>query len=486
MAAPGTYAELSTAIPPSAPVVDTGQACVAMLTERGPTVPTLIRGEDEFATTFGADTSYTNAFTHAQGFFRIGGRRMWVKRLTGPTPTKASITLNGSGATPSVKFEANDYGIYAHDYRMAFVTALVSGIRAQLSSASGAFPTLTSPDLADKAAVLAYTGFSAYGAWSSAGAGTIPVAVAAAALSGGTDDNASLTDPIRAAGLLELTGRGPAQFLLPGDSRDEAAVLLQAAVDANKTRGIGIYDGPDDTAGAAAAAAAAAGDLPQVAMYWPWTTVPPLVSGGVARSLPPSIIAAAVMARQDRLTGNPNRPAAGDRGIVPWILGVNTECTDAERDTLNTAGVNVLHKRDPTSPTIRIYGIRTLANPTTQTLYLQAANVRLDGAILGEGVAICEPYVFEQFDGKGEAAASLKQELKLMLDQWTKLGALVPYIDQDTGVVLDPRTYIVHPPQLTITDGVGSVLAPLEIRRANSPEMVTLRVVINSTTEAFA
>jgi hypothetical protein len=220
-------------------------------------------------------------------------------------------------------------------------------------------------------------------------------------------------------------------------------------------------------------------------MYWPWTTVPALVAGGAARSLPPSIIAAAVMARQDRLTGNPNRPAAGDRGIVPWILGVDTECTDAERDTLNAAGVNVLHKRDPTSPVIRIYGIRTLANPTTQTLYLQAANVRLDGAIMGEGVAICEPYVFEQWDSKGSTAANLANQLTAMLGRWMDLGALCAYIDEE-GEVIDPRGFIVHTPTLTVASGVGSVVAPIETRRSNSPEMVMLRVVVNSTTEAFA
>lgn len=192
------------------------------------------------------------------------------------------------------------------------------------------------------------------------------------------------------------------------------------------------------------------------------------------------------MARQDRLTGNPNRPAAGDRGIVPWILGVNTACTDAERDTLNTAGVNVLHKRDPTSPTIRVYGIRTLANPTTQPLFLQAANVRLDGAILGEGVAICEPYVFEQWDSKGVTATNLANQLTAMLRGWMDLGALYALIGQDTGAVLDPRGFIVHTPVLTVTDGVGSVVVAIETRRSPSAEMVTLQLIVNSTTEAFA
>ncbi len=486
MAAPGSYTDVSTARTGTGAPTGTEQSAWALLTERGPTVPTLIQGEDAFASTFGADTSYTNAFTYAQGFFRAGGRRLWVKRLTGPTPTKASITFNGSGATPSVKFEANDYGAYAHDIRGAFVAGLVSGVRAQISSASGAFTTLTSSDLTTKAEVLAYTGFSGHGVWTSAGAGTLPVTVAAAALSGGTDDNASLTDPIRAAGLLELTGRGPAQFALPGDTRSAAAVLLNAAVAANPTRGLGVFDAPDDvSAGTVAAAAAACGDLPLVAMYGPWLSAPPLVTGGAARSIPPSAAVAGVMARQDRVTGNPNRPAAGDRGIVPWVTGVNATWTDAERDTLNTAGMNVIRDRDDDG-VIRIFGIRTLANPTTQPLFLQAANVRLDAAILADGKAICDPYVFEQFDGKGVSAANLANELTGMLSGWLALGALTPLIDQDTGVILDPRGYVVHTPTITVVDGVGSVEAPIELRRSPSAEMVTLRVTVNSTTEAFA
>ncbi len=485
MAAPGSYTEETTAPPGSGAPTGTDQACMGMLTQRGPTAATRIRGEQEFATTYGADTSYTNAYTHAQGFFRAGGRQMWVKRLTGPTPVKGSITLNGTGSIASVKFTASDYGAYAADYQIAAIAPLVSGIRVQLSSASGAFTTLTSPDLADKAAVLAYTGFSAYGVWSSAGAGTIPVAVAAAALSGGTDDNASLTDPIRTAGMLELTGKGPAQFLLPGDSRAAAAAILEATVVANPTRGIGLFDAPDDpSAGTVAAAAASAGDLPHVAMYGPWAPVPPLVTGGAARVVPPSILAAGVMASQDLKTGNPNRNAAGDRGMVPWITGLNATWTDAERDTLNTEGVNVL--RDPYgNGGYRIYGIRTLANTTTQVDFLQVGNVRCHGAVLGQGKAICDRYVFEQFDGKNVTAAKLAGELGAMLAGFRALGALHPRLDPDTGQELDPG-YLVSMPILTVTGGVGSVVAPISARFTPGAELVTLRLIIYSTDEVFA
>jgi hypothetical protein len=480
VAAPGSYTEVVTAPPTSGARPDTGQACIAMLTEKGPAVATLIRSEDEAATIFGADTTTTHAGTYLQGFFRTGGTRAWVRRLTGTTPVKAFITLNGSGATASVKFTANDYGAYSHDYRMAVIAGLVSGIRVQLSSASGAFTTLTSPDLADKAAVLAYTGFSSYGAWTSAGAGTVPVTVAAAALATGTDDSGTLDDTIRAAALLELTGKGPSQFLLPGDSRAAAAILLEAAVVANPARGIGLFDGTDDpSAGTVGALAASAGDLPHVQMLAPWATVPPLVAGGVVRDLPYSIVQAGIIARQDRITGNPNRPAAGDRGIAPWITGVKASWTAAERDTLNTAGVTVA--RDVYgNGTIRTYGFRTLANPSTQVDYLQAANVRCHGAVLGEGKAICDRYVFEQFDGKGKTAGKLAGELGDMLGTWRDIGALFPLLDEDTGQEIDPG-YLVSLPTLTGT----AVVAPISARFSPGAEMVTLRLIITSIDEAF-
>lgn len=485
MAAPGSTTDETTAPPASGAPTGTDQACWGILTQRGPTVATRIRGEQEFATTFGVDTAYTSAFTYAQGFFRAGGRQLWVRRFTGPTPVKATLTLNGAASTASVKFTANEFGAYANDYQIAFVTALVSGIRAQLSSASGAFTTLTSPDLADKAAVIAYTGFSAYGVWASAGAGTIPVAVAAAPLAGGTDDNASLTDAIRTAGMLDLTGKGPAQFGLPGDSRAAAAAILEATVVANPTRGVGLFDGPDDpSAGTVAAAAASAGDLPHVAMYAPWSPVPPLVTGGAARVLPPSVAVAGVMAARDLKTGNPNRNAAGDRGMVPWITGLNATWTDAERDTLNTAGVNVLRDLYGNGG-VRIYGIRTLANPTTQVDFLQVGNVRCHSAVLGQGKAICDRYVFEQFDGKGATAAKLAGELAGMLAGFRALGALYARVDPDTGQELDPG-YLVSLPVLTVTAGIGSVVAPISARFTPGAELVTLRLIIYSTDEVFA
>src|SRR6185436_14722462 len=101
---------------------------------------------------------------------------------------------------------------------------------------------------------------------------------------------------------------------------------------------------------------------------------------------------------------------------------------------------------------------------------------------LGAGKAICDRYVFEEFDGKGVRAAMLAGELGAMLAGFRTLGALYPLIDPNTNQELDPG-YLVDLPTLTVTDGVGSVVAPIRIRRTPGAEMVTLTLILYSVTE---
>lgn len=311
---------------------DTDLAFIAALFEKGPTTPQLITSIERAQAVFGKDVSYSQAATYLEAFFRLGGSRAWVSRIVGPAPVNASITFNGSGAVASVKFTANDVGAFANSYRAAMLAPLVAGIRFQLTDAAGNV-LVQSPDLADKAAVLAYAGAAKYGTLSSAGAGTTPVAVALANLTGGTDDNANVTDSHRGAALAKFAANlGPGQVLLPGDVRQQAANLLGIHGAANNRWPL--PDMPDSTTAATITAAATtlapdanAQIMDPIAV---WGQGPPILTGGTARDIPPSIIQAAIFARQDRKTGNPNEPAAADNGIVgSWLTGLKSTFTDA-------------------------------------------------------------------------------------------------------------------------------------------------------------
>jgi hypothetical protein len=459
----------------------------AMLTGQGPVGPTKVRSIDE-AAIFGGDVAWSNAATHLEGYFRSGGKVAWVTRILGPTPVLASKTLMGTGPVASVTFTANDAGAFANAWTLAVLAPLVTGIRLALDIGD---TTLTSGDLTTKAEVLTYTGFSDYGTWASAGAGTLPIVAAASALTGGDDDHANVTDTQRAAALALMANKGPGQRLLPGDTRTAAATLLGAACAAASRGAFALWDGADTTVAgtliAAATTAAADANAAHIQMMAPWAQVPALVTGGALRDMPPSVIQAGIYARQDDATGNPNQPAAGDNGIWPsWVSALKADWTDTDRDLLNTAGVNVaidLYENG----VFRTYGNRTLADPLANRLYLQASNVRLDMALIAEGKKICDRYVHRQFDAKGREASKLAGEITSMLQGYRDIGALFALIDEDTQQELDPGFLVDVGPLVNTPEVLAAmrVIVVMRVRRSPASELVTLRVVNVLPAESF-
>lgn len=490
---PQSIAETITAPSALAGSADTSTAFIAALFEKGPLTAQLITSLDRARTVYGADVAYSQAASYLEAYLRIGGNRAWVSRIVGPTPVAASITFNGSGATPSVKFTVNDVGAWGNGLRAAMLAPLVSGIRFQLTDAAGNV-LVQSGDLADKAAVLAYTGASGYGVFGSAGAGTIPIAVALANLTGGTDDNTNVTDTQRAAALAKFpASMGPGQVLLPGDTRQLAGSLLGAHGAATNRRAL--YDEPDDPSAAAVAAACIAlrsdANASKIIPVGPWAQGPPIVNGGTVRDIPYSVVQAAVLARQDRLTGNPNEPAAGDNGLASWITGLKRTYTDAELDTLNDAGANVAIDLYGNGQ-FRMYGNRTVVDPITNKLYLLASNVRLDMAILAQGKLIANKYVEKQIDGKGKLAGKYAGEVTTMLGNLPE-GALYALLDAngnevDPGYVVDgssgpENSSAVNKPS---TIAAGQLIVVVGVRRSPGAELVYFRIVNHLTNEGLS
>lgn len=493
---PGSVVTAVAAQPVSGQSIDTGTAFIIPPSgfEKGPLTPQLVTSIPQAQTLYGADTATSNGATYLEAYFRIGGKRAWVNRVAGPAALAASITLNGSGATASVKFTALSVGSWGNALRLAVIAGTSSNVKLVLSATSGPLLTapITSGDLADKAAVLAYTGFSTYGTFASAGAGTIPVVVAAANLTGGTDDNASITDAIRTTAFAAFAvSMGPGQELMPGDTRAAAATIVGASARAHGR--VALWGLPDDASAANGTAAALAlrtdASAASLIACEPWTTGPPLVTGGVARDIPPSIVMAAVLANRDALTGNPNEPAAGDNGVIPWILGVKYNRTPAELDALTNAGVNVLYDRYGDGNPV-VFGNRTLTDPAANALYLLASNVRLDMLVRFKAQFIADRFVFRSIDGKGQLASQLNMRETAMLKALPP-GALYALTDPVTGEEIDPG-YIVdtstgNAPAVNTpaTIAAGQLRARIGIRRSPAAEWVYIDVATYPTTQEF-
>jgi phage tail sheath protein FI len=247
-----------------------------------------------------------------------------------------------------------------------------------------------------------------------------PTVVAAAALAGGTDDRANAVDADWQVALDRFAKTlGPGQVSFPGRTTSAAhAQLLQHAADNGR---VAICDAPD-TPTVATLTTLAQADRNNGrfgALFAPWAVVPGVVPN-TTRTVPYSAIEAGMIARND-VTLNPNVPAAGRRGESFYASALSQTWTDAQRQTLNSQGVNVAVNRNGD---IRTYGYRSLTNPATDASWLDFGNARLVMFITANGEEILEDHLFDEIDGSGLLFGRVKGRLTAMMNELYTQGAL--------------------------------------------------------------
>ena len=164
----------------------------------------------------------------------------------------------------------------------------------------------------------------------------------------------------------------------------------------------------------------------------PWLTYPG--PAGAPVTVPYSGVQAALIARADAATGNPNEAAAGANGMHRGTLGLSQTYDDATRKSLNEQGVTLAKEK---YGAIRTYGGRTAAGPA-DTNWLPFGNARVLMAIAHEADAVAENYVFRQIDGGRRLFAALETDLNGVCLRYFNLGALFgdsaeEAFDVDTG-----------------------------------------------------
>lgn len=192
---------------------------------------------------------------------------------------------------------------------------------------------------------------------------------------------------------------GPGQVSAPG--RTTAAQKLILANHALATNRVAILATTNTnnvaTLTAEATIAGITADAERVtALFGPWLTMPGVTSG-TTRTVSPEAVVAALMARNDASNVTPNQPSAGDFGISQVGLNVAQSFSDVDRTTLNVNGVNLFRFM---YGDVKLYGYRTLADPTTEENFVNLANARLFMAIQAEVDAVAERFVFRQIDGQ--------------------------------------------------------------------------------------
>lgn len=232
----------------------------------------------------------------------------------------------------------------------------------------------------------------------------------------------------RAANLATALARytkdlGPGQVSSPGVT--EAPSQLNLANHARDANRIGVLDAPDTANVATLTAAATIAGITQdserrAAIFAPWVIVPG-VTPGTTRTIPPSTIVAGLMAYNDGRGVSPNQPSAGVLGESSEASGVTQSFIDADRSTLSLNSVNLLRSM---YDGVRVYGYRTLADPTADPQWINLASARLFMAIEAELDAVAERFVFRQIDGGGLTITEFGGALTGVLLPYWQRGSL--------------------------------------------------------------
>lgn len=272
---------------------------------------------------------------------------------------------------------------------------------------------------------------------------------------------------------------GPGQVSAPGRTTATARLILANHGRDNNRVFVGAYTNVNDVA-ALTAQATIAGITPEAervtGLFGPWVVIPGLTPGST-RTISPESIVAAAMSRNDARGITPNQPSAGDGfGVSPSAVDVTFSFSDVDRTTLNANGVNLLRSM---FDGVRIYGYRTLADPSADANYISLANARLFMAIQAQLDAVAERFVFRQIDGQRMTISEFGGQLT---------GVLLPFWERGSLYGTNPQDafHVEVGENVNTEDTIenGELLASVTLRMSEYAEEVVLDLVKVPTTEA--
>jgi hypothetical protein len=248
---PSTIVEVVTTPSPRAAVTSIDTAFMVGFAAKGSTTAVIeINSPGDITSELGArDSAVPWLWDSLDVFFKEGGNHAYVAREVGPTPVKASKTLQDSAPANTVIVSAKTVG--------------TDGNLIAVAVGSGTFTVYyddviveTFTGLSNRAAYIAIT--SDYVDVTATGSSSlVPATLAKSSLTGGVDDHASAsTTQLSAALALFVKDLGPGQVLAPGLTDDTSHGLIAAHADTFDR--VALLDAPNTATLATVTAAAAA------------------------------------------------------------------------------------------------------------------------------------------------------------------------------------------------------------------------------------
>jgi hypothetical protein len=467
MPRPGTQITIVDDAPaPAGPILDTGQAFFVGSSQRGPiNAAQRVYSFADYQKYFGNRAGGSLLSDAAYAFFSEGGAALLVARAIGTGSATATISV-----ATGVKIDAYSPGAWGNTIKVVWAAATPSGVTAtvQETPAGGSpgivesYPRMTTTD-----EIVSAFSTSSYVKVTKLGA-TMPTP-STSQLAGGVDGGA--IDATAIANALALFGYalGPGQVCAPGLT--SSAVQLAVMAHCDQMRRVALLDAIDDPSqtNLVGAVDALQGQLGvRYASLWaPWALYP-AQAGGAILTVPWSPIQAALIAVNDRLTGNPNDAAAGVAGVSRLALGLSQFYSDSSRQAMNVEGIDLAQIK---YGQVRAYGYRTAAGPTDAN-WTWFGNARVITALAHEFDAVAEKYVLRQIDGRHQLFAKLEAELRGVCKRYFDLNALYGETPEEAFSVNTTET--VNTPA---TIAAGEVHAVVRVRCSPTAEWVEIQVV---------
>lgn len=426
--APGVNITFTSAPPSVSGSAATGTWFVTGETAQGPTgVAVPITSMDDYVNYLGDRVSYGMLYDSLDAFFHTGGATAYVSRIVGPGASMASVSLEDTGTTPqlTLTIKASGAGVWGNNLSVTVAAGSATGSYT-LTILNNGSAVLVSPNLFSPAD--AVTWFSAQNPWVSlvevtnAGStNTAPTnnpALGTFVLAGGTDNTAGVTETQWSDALTAFTtDLGVGQVSAPGHTTSAGYQALVAhAQTFNRVAFLDVQDSPTAATLVAQAAGvqSSVGDPSYGAMFAPWVNIPGITSTNPGasspvplRSVPPSAIAAGLVAINDKVS-DPNTPAAGlAAGVASYAIGITNSYDPTDLTTLNSAGICVF-RPFPGLSQVTLMGFRSLALDPN---WVFLNNVRFRMEMVADFDAIGDQFLFAELDGRGRLIAQFNGAL---------------------------------------------------------------------------
>lgn len=413
----------------------TGTMFIVAKAGYGPEEPKLVKSLGEGVALYGprSEAESQGLYDYLNTFFELGGQRAYINRTAGEgSPAAAKEELEAGAVAKTLVVTAKYKGTYGNKLKIEVVEnegktkskLVIYNPEGEALETSGEYAKaseLFEWGKTHEAYVLITEG-SGY----STGKGEIPKKLASKALAGGTNPTVNEKTTIKT---LEGFPKslGPGTLVAPGNSEEKvhtamaelsltskgnrvAAPDLKEAEKANVT--VATLTGEKGTY-----ATGIAGNM----IFCSSTAIVQGVTAGTTRTIPASVIVAALRARISA-TGNDNQaPCGPEWSLAPFVTGFTNTFRQEQIEELSTAGINSFKEVNGVPC---LYGFVTALSKEKDVIYWQASATAERMALTFKGEAIGNTFLFKTIDGKRQLIHKFGAALQAMCLEQEQAGGL--------------------------------------------------------------